>query len=161
MVPARCESCGTSLPVQEAGGRPARYCSAACRQRAFRERRRQPAATDQRVAEALGEAVGKLRGELEQLGVLASSTRSTLTRSARSKQPGVSRGQFTSAAVQLRAQVDQVLNAAAAADRAAGATWDDIGQAMGVDGVTANRRLAHALRGEASDPPAGDQSTTR
>ena len=35
---ARCARCGQPLPSQ-ANGRPARYCSAACRQAAYRRRR--------------------------------------------------------------------------------------------------------------------------
>ncbi|MFF3934645.1 ATP-binding protein [Streptomyces phaeofaciens] len=33
-----CEACGAALAAAPRGGRPARYCSSACRQRAFRER---------------------------------------------------------------------------------------------------------------------------
>src|SRR5690349_6232169 len=44
----RCEVCGAALVVRSSGpgrsGRPARYCSAACRQRAYRQRSAAPTA---------------------------------------------------------------------------------------------------------------------
>ena len=39
VAPTRCETCGNELPSRGDGpGRPARFCSPACRQRAYRQR---------------------------------------------------------------------------------------------------------------------------
>ncbi|MFI1399890.1 ATP-binding protein [Streptomyces sp. NPDC020681] len=88
MSPTRaCEMCGTELPGRgrrpghepEQGGRPARYCSAACRQRAFRRRAAQPGRgptrlEGNRLPKALDSFVGRRR-ELSQLRTLVKSSR--------------------------------------------------------------------------------------
>ncbi|MDQ0943682.1 LuxR C-terminal-related transcriptional regulator [Streptomyces sp. V1I1] len=91
MSPSRtCETCGTELPGRgrrpeskpEQGGRPARYCSDACRQRAFRRRsaRQHGTATaaapfpDRDLPRALDSFVGRGR-ELSRLRSLLKSSR--------------------------------------------------------------------------------------
>jgi hypothetical protein len=55
-------------------------------------------------------------------------------------QPSTARyGGYTTAAAELRAAVDELLAAAVAADRAAGAPWEEIGAALEVDASTARR----------------------
>ncbi|MET7615681.1 LuxR C-terminal-related transcriptional regulator [Streptomyces sp. NPDC005408] len=88
MSPTRaCEMCGTELPGRgrrpghepEQGGRPARYCSAACRQRAFRRRSARPSQgparlEGNRLPRALDSFVGRRR-ELSRLRTLVKSSR--------------------------------------------------------------------------------------
>ncbi|MGW7486509.1 helix-turn-helix transcriptional regulator [Streptomyces sp. NPDC054786] len=82
-----CEACGAPLPTPSRaasggtapGGRPARYCSSACRQRAFRQRaeRRVPPRTElagRGLPPALDAFVGRER-ELSRLRALLSSSR--------------------------------------------------------------------------------------
>jgi predicted ATPase/DNA-binding CsgD family transcriptional regulator len=88
MNPSRtCELCGAALTAGPHGGRPARYCSGACRQRAFRQRaarRAEPApspspasstaAHTQDLPRALDSFVGR-RPELSRLRTLLRSSR--------------------------------------------------------------------------------------
>ncbi len=83
MSPTRtCQMCGTELPGagQAQGGRPPRYCSGACRQRAFRQRsarqQRGPVLPFQgrELPRALDSFVGRRR-ELAQLRTLVKSAR--------------------------------------------------------------------------------------
>ncbi|MFF7979928.1 RNA polymerase subunit sigma-70 [Streptomyces sp. NPDC007901] len=61
---ARCQACGG--PIESGGGGPGRvasYCSQACRQRAYRERRRPVGAPARELVSDIGERLGRLRLE--------------------------------------------------------------------------------------------------
>ncbi|AOR30576.1 hypothetical protein BFF78_05505 [Streptomyces fodineus] len=71
-----CDVCGAALTVRPHGGRPARYCSSACRQRALRRRAASavPAAGGSVLPPALDSFVGRQR-ELSGLRTLLKSSR--------------------------------------------------------------------------------------
>jgi hypothetical protein len=49
-----CVVCQQETPVVHGAGRPRKYCSTACRQRAYRERRQHPGCTHRPAPERLG-----------------------------------------------------------------------------------------------------------
>lgn len=82
VAPTRCETCGGGLPSRGDGpGRPARFCSAACRQRAYRQRSGdhhtegqgsagdQPSVESRRLPASRDAFIGRVQ-ELADIGVL-------------------------------------------------------------------------------------------
>src|SRR5256714_1772878 len=67
-----CEACDAALPPGEVSGTPPRYCSNACRQRAYRRRQRAPAAHP--LPQRIDRFVGRRR-ELAELAALLRQTR--------------------------------------------------------------------------------------
>lgn len=145
----QCLNCEAPLPPPIArGGRPRKYCSDTCRwvfgrTRARRWRpltqrhQRQDGTRKQRrhlhdQAEHLAQAAGKLALDLHAED-LAPPTQQT------GWKPGPIAG-YTNAALPLLAQARAVLAAAVTADRAAGATWDEIAAILDVSPDTAARR---------------------
>ncbi|MEU6789932.1 hypothetical protein ABZ912_63060 [Nonomuraea angiospora] len=145
----QCLNCEAPLPPPiTRGGRPRKYCSdtcrwAFCRTRARRWRpltqrhRRQDDTRKRRrhlrdQAEHLAQAAGKLALDLHAED-LAPPTQQT------GWKPGPIAG-YTATALPLLAHARAVLAAAVTADRATGATWDEIAAVLDVSPDTAARR---------------------
>ncbi|GAA0846837.1 hypothetical protein ACFQVD_08390 [Streptosporangium amethystogenes subsp. fukuiense] len=147
----QCLNCEAPLPppADRRGGWPRKYCSDACRWAFGRTRARRWRPLTQRhqrqddtrkqrrhirdQAERLAQAAGKLALDLHAED-LAPPTQQT------GWKPGPIAG-YTAAALPLLAQARAVLAAAAvAADRATGATWDEIAAVLDVSPDTAARR---------------------
>jgi hypothetical protein len=131
---ARCGVCGVPVPRLARNGPPRRYCSAAHRQMAYRMRKaadRSPAARDGTAERRAA------RDTAGALAVAASAARASLG------QQGAGPG--AAAVAGLAALAAQLERAAVAADRAAGASWAQIGAALGVTADTARRRYARRL----------------
>jgi enamine deaminase RidA (YjgF/YER057c/UK114 family) len=144
-----CLHCREPLPEPGPhGGRPRKFCSDPCRW-AFRRgltrrwrpvtrlHNRQTSTAKHRKhlrdqAEHLAQAAGKLALDTheEDLAPISQQT---------GWKPGPIAG-YTAAALPLHAQARAVLAAAVAADRAAGATWDEIAAVLEVSTDTASRR---------------------
>ncbi|MFG1703450.1 hypothetical protein ACFLIM_09665 [Nonomuraea sp. M3C6] len=145
----QCLNCEAPLPPPTGrGGRPRKYCSHACRWTFGRTRSRRWRPLTQRhqrqdntrkqrrhlrdQAEHLAQAAGKLALDMHAED-LALPTQQTGWKS------GPIAG-YAAAALPLLAHARAVLAAAVAADRAAGATWDEIGAVLDVSPDTAARR---------------------
>jgi Protein of unknown function (DUF3887) len=145
--PGVCEACGGALPSQQGRGRRRRYCDATCRSAARRERARdvKPALTrDSRhvsldtvsgaadpVASTVRVAAGRLADELDHPG--AGSPLAAM-----------------SAARELSAATDAALQAAVDRARAAGHSWQRIGDVLGT-----TRQAAFQRFGRPVDPRTG------
>jgi len=132
----RCPVCRGSL-VGLWGEDPApnrRYCSAACRQQAYRERATTPAQR-RRAAAARRAAMDTAAVDVEQLAA-------DLLAQAAAVQRLVERraSRLTYDVEQLAALVDRLRGAAVDYDRAAGAGWAEIAADAGVDESTLRRR---------------------
>jgi hypothetical protein len=96
----------------------------------------------QRRREDLAAAQRRMRQLAGDLSGAAASLRSALGQKAIWKRTRVEPGGHAAAALGLAAAAGALMDAAVAADRADGASWEQIGQALGVDASTARRRFA-------------------
>lgn len=134
----RCPVChGTLFGIWgEAPAPNRRYCSAACRQTAYRRRATTPAQR-RRTRTARTAAVTAAAGAVEQL-------LDTLEQELQDLRGTVIRGSSAARAVWRAAQIAQLVErlttAAIGYDRAVGLTWDELAEDAGVDESTLRRR---------------------
>lgn len=130
---ATCATCGRPLPTQQGRGRERRYCDATCRSAARRKRARRPPILRKGVIDTSPElAVGLLdaaRGFVAELP--PAGHRSPLT--------------AVSAARELARSVDAALHHTVDAARAAGHTWQEIGEVLGTTRQAAFQRFGRPL----------------
>jgi hypothetical protein len=138
----RCPVCqGTLFGVWgEAPASNRRYCSAACRQTAYRRRATSPAER-RRTRSARTAAVTEAAGAVEQL-------LDALEEELQDLRGTVSRGSSVARAVwragELAQLVERLTTAAIGYDRAVGLTWAELAEDAGVDESTLRRRLRAA-----------------
>ncbi|MFG3399178.1 hypothetical protein [Streptomyces parvus] len=126
----RCAWCGS--PITAKAGR--RYCPRprSCRQAAYRDRQRAAAAFRARIA--LLQIGGEIRGRCDALEqALAEAV------DGRHAAPGL----HSTAAADIASLTQELVRAAVIADRAAGATWEDIGQRHQLTPDAARARWGH------------------
>jgi hypothetical protein len=133
---ARCGVCGVPVPRLARSGPARRYCSDAHRQVAYRMRRAAGRSPAGRGASAAAERRAA-RDAASELAVAASAARASLGQGA---------GPGAAAVAGLAALAARLERAAVAADRAAGASWAQVGAALGVPADTARRRYGKRLR---------------
>lgn len=127
--------CGRPLPAEATGRR--RYCTPACRQAEHRDRHGVPAASgrvDVGQLAGLDRLLAATAGELARLATLAEDAESAPDTTARCYY--VSR---------LTDLTGDVVRAAVARDRAAGLSWDEIGEWLGLHRDTARARYRDTL----------------
>lgn len=147
----RCLNCHNELPAPGPhGGRPRRYCCDACRFafRRQRQRRLRPIDTRHQRQSDTQRQRQHLREQAERLVQTARSLASDALAedlACPTQQTGWKSGPiagYTASALPLFALARAVLAAAVAADRAAGASWDEIAAVLDVSPDTAARRYA-------------------
>lgn len=158
MTSRSCPRCGGALR----GSRRRRYCSEACRQAAYRNRQRELPAR-QLPPGAAGET---LADRARTLAVAATALADHLDR-RRIDAPGGAPARLTTTVAGFRPLVDDLVTSAVLSDRAAGARWEALGEALGLSGETARLRYgrSHPNRGreresDQRDDP-GDRESDR
>lgn len=134
-TPRTCEWCGAPLPDDRAGIR--RYCRTAHRQAAFRARRRD----ERRLRTAFNPQVA-MAWIADDLAVRTETLKDMLAElAARQKLAGP--GLHSRAVAGLDSAVDDLIGCAVIADRRSGATWIQIGTALGLTAEAARARYGH------------------
>ncbi|PRH78262.1 hypothetical protein C6N75_15855 [Streptomyces solincola] len=126
----RCTWCGSVISAKD--GR--RYCPRprSCRQAAYRNRKRAAAAFRARIA--LLQIGGEIRGRCEALEQALADVVDS-----RHAAPGL----HSTAAADFASLTRELIRAAVVADRAAGATWEEIGRPHGLTADAARARWGH------------------
>jgi hypothetical protein len=147
--PANCAACGRTLPAQEGRGRQRHYCGATCRSAARRGRSRALASAGARRVNV------NLTAELRKANLDNTADGAVLGEMVAVAEhfchDWIESGPLTavSSAKHLAAAVDDALRATVQRARAAGHTWQEIGDLLGT-----SRQAAFQRFGRPADPDA-------
>jgi len=158
--PAACEACGRQLPLQRGRGRRRRYCGATCRSAGRRRRELNRRDQDSDVNAIL--TFDMRHGSLDIAGggsggadPVASRVRSIAGRLADELAWAGSPLAAMAAARELSAATGEALQEAVDRARAAGHSWRDVGDVLGITRQGAFQRFGHPL-----DPRTGAAMST-
>jgi hypothetical protein len=155
--PGVCQACGRRLPPQQGRGRTRRYCDAACRDAARRQRARLarpggPGVNENLTTRERHEYLDGIDGMRSAGDAVAASVAAAARRLADELgQPGP---QQVAAARDLSAAAEAALQAAVDRARAAGHSWEEIGDVLGTSRQAAFQRFGHP-----ADPRTGEPAT--
>lgn len=155
--PATCQECGKPLPAQQGRGRQRRYCDATCRSAARRERSAPTTRVDTAhvnedltnlVRKSNLDSVSDVPNHVPDQRVLAATERFVSDWSERVDSPL----DAVTSARDLAVAVDGALRAAVLRARAAGHTWQTIGELLGTSRQAAFQRFGRPVE----DPRTGE-----
>jgi Protein of unknown function (DUF3887) len=155
--PGACEACGRQLPPQQGRGRTRRFCDATCRDAARRQRARVARSGPPYVNENLTrskrhEYLDSIDGMRSTGDAVAASVAAAARRLA--DELGRPGPQQVAAARDLSAAAEAALQAAVDGARAAGHSWEEIGDVLGTSRQAAFQRFGHP-----ADPRTGEPMT--
>jgi hypothetical protein len=157
--PGACQACGRQLPRQQGRGRTRRYCDARCRDAARRQRARLASSgrpdvnkglTTSRRHEYL-DAIDGVPGTADAVAAKVAAAARSLA--GELGQPGSPLSAVV-AARDLSAAAEAALQAAVDRARAAGRSWEEIGDVLGTSRQAAFQRFGHP-----ADPRTGEPMT--
>jgi hypothetical protein len=152
VAPGVCQACGRQLPPQQGRGRTRRYCDAKCRDAARRERAR-PARRPQAVKQDLTPTQRhEYLDNIDEIPAATDPVAAKVAAAARrvvagAGQPGPEQ---VAAARDLAAAAEAALQAAVERARAAGHSWEEIGDVLSTSRQAAFQRFGHPI-----DPSTG------
>jgi hypothetical protein len=157
--PGTCQACGRPLPPQQGKGRRRQYCDARCRDAARRQRARPARRGSRAVKENL--TADDRHGYLDTVDGMPSAddpvalrVADTARRLVEEYTRGASPGDAVAAARDLSAAAEAALQAAIDRARAAGQSWEEIGDVLGTSRQAAFQRFGHPV-----DPRTGKPMT--
>lgn len=153
--PVRCAACGRPLPAQEGRGRQRRYCGATCRSAARRDRSRLPA-VDNSSPVKTRLTIAARKGNLDTMPGETGLVEQVTAAAERFGQDWTEPDPLVAveSARSLARAVDDALRVAVTRARAAGRTWQEIGDLLGT-----TRQAAFQRFGRPIDPRTGAPMT--
>jgi hypothetical protein len=157
--PGVCQACGRPLPAQTGRGRARRYCDARCRSAARRRRGRPVGGGSQGVKKRLTSENGQeyldtMDGVSSADDPVAVRVADTARRLVEEVTLGTSPGDVVAAARDLSAAAETALQTAVDRAWAAGHSWREIGDVLGISRQAAFQRFGHPV-----DPRTGEPMT--
>jgi len=154
--PGVCQACGRQLPAQQGRGRTRRYCDGRCRDAARRQRAHLASSERADVNKNLTalrrhEYLDAIDGAADPMAAKVASTARSLV--GELGQPGSPLSAVV-AARDLSAAAEAALQTAVDRARAAGQSWEEIGDVLGTSRQAAFQRFGHPV-----DPRTGEPMT--